>query len=154
VSEDYTIPSLTLTRADGTTLYTTKDIAHALWKLHQADLVISVRPGIALSPASAEDSAPRHGQEKDADRYIHYAYELVRLPGQRMSGRRGRYVTLDQLIDKAATRLYVEVEKRWLTLLVDVKREVAERPGVRREVERYLAGTKALNPSTGRGPRR
>jgi arginyl-tRNA synthetase len=131
VRGDYTIPSLTLTRADGTTLYTTRDIAYALWKLHQADLVISVI-GSEQRLAQLQLKIALHamGRGGDADRYLHYAYELVRLPGQRMSGRRGRYVTLDQLIDEAAARLYVEVEKRWPTLPVDVKREVAERLGV------------------------
>ncbi|MEM1564119.1 MAG: arginine--tRNA ligase, partial [Candidatus Bathyarchaeia archaeon] len=33
--KDYVVPSLTLVRADGTTLYTTRDIAYTLWKFER-----------------------------------------------------------------------------------------------------------------------
>ncbi|MCX8170636.1 MAG: arginine--tRNA ligase, partial [Candidatus Bathyarchaeota archaeon] len=42
LKESYEIPSLTLGRSDGTTLYTTRDIAYSLWKLKMADRVINV----------------------------------------------------------------------------------------------------------------
>ena len=40
--EDYEVPPLTLVRADGTTLYTTRDVAYTLWKFNHADRVINV----------------------------------------------------------------------------------------------------------------
>lgn len=40
--EDHEIPSLTLVRADGTTLYPTRDIAYSLWKFERAEKVINV----------------------------------------------------------------------------------------------------------------
>ena len=42
VKNDYEIPSLTLTRADGTTLYTTRDIPYTIWKFKTVDRVINV----------------------------------------------------------------------------------------------------------------
>lgn len=131
VRERHTIPSLTLTRADGTTLYVTRDIAYALWKLDKANLVINVI-GSEQSLAQTQLKLALYalGRGADADRYIHYAYELVRLPGQRMSARRGHYVTLDHLLNEAVARLRLEVEKRWLNLPPEVKEKVAEKLGV------------------------
>jgi arginyl-tRNA synthetase len=40
--KDYVVPSLTLVRADGTTLYTTRDIAYTLWKFERAEKCINV----------------------------------------------------------------------------------------------------------------
>jgi arginyl-tRNA synthetase len=40
--EDYEVPPLTLMRADGTTLYTTRDIAYTMWKFDRAERVINV----------------------------------------------------------------------------------------------------------------
>src|SRR5512136_44640 len=40
--EDYEVPPLTLVRADGTTLYTTRDVAYTLWKFGRADRVVNV----------------------------------------------------------------------------------------------------------------
>lgn len=131
IREPHAIPSLTLTRGDGTTLYVTRDIAYALWKLRRADLVISVI-GSEQSLAQIQLKLALYalGRGADADRYLHYAYELVKLPGQRMSARRGRYVALDHLMDEAVARLRPEVERRWPTLPPEAKEKVAEKLGV------------------------
>ena len=42
LGENYEVPPLTLGRADGTTLYTTRDIAYTLWKFKHAQKVINV----------------------------------------------------------------------------------------------------------------
>lgn len=131
IKEEHVIPDLTLTRADGTTLYTTRDIAYALWKLKRANKVINVigaEQSLAQMQLRIALYALGHGDL--ADNYIHYAYELVHLPGYRMSGRRGRYVTLDQIMDEAANRVYIEVGKRWPNLSEEEKRRVAEKLGV------------------------
>ncbi|MGC9345773.1 MAG: arginine--tRNA ligase, partial [Candidatus Bathyarchaeales archaeon] len=39
--EEYGVSPLTLVRADGTTLYTTRDIAYTLWKFERAEKVIN-----------------------------------------------------------------------------------------------------------------
>lgn len=131
IKEDHPIPDLTLTRADGTTLYTTRDIAYAIWKLKQADKVINVI-GAEQSLAQLQLKIALHvlGYSDAASRYLHYAYELVQLPGYRMSSRRGRYVTLDQIVDEAVRRVYDEVDKRWPNLAEEEKRRVAEKLGV------------------------
>jgi arginyl-tRNA synthetase len=113
IPREHEIPSLVLNRSDGTTLYSTRDIAYSLWKLSRADRVINVigkeqalaqtQISIALSVLTSPEMALN---------MVHYAYELVHLPGYRMSRRRGRYVTLDELLDEAEKRAWNEVEKR------------------------------------------
>lgn len=107
------LPPLTLTRADGTTLYTTRDIAYAFRKLKQYDLSITVigmdqkLPQIQLMIALSA-----LGVDRVLDRYKPLFYGLVKLPGYRMSSRRGRIVTLDDVLDEARVRALMEVRKR------------------------------------------
>ena len=125
------IPRLTLKRADGTTLYTTRDVAYALWKLERADKVINVIGAEqSLAQLQLKVVLALLGVRDVDSRYVHYAYELVRLPGAKMSSRRGRYVALDDLLDEAVKRVEQEVEERGWRLSDEEKREVAEIIGV------------------------
>ncbi|MDH5532163.1 MAG: arginine--tRNA ligase [Candidatus Bathyarchaeota archaeon] len=111
--EDYEVPSLTLVRADGTTLYTTRDIPYSLWKFREAERVINVI-GMeqTLSQMQLKLALYALGYLEQAENLTHFAYNLVRLPGYRMSSRRGRYITLDEVMDEAVKRAYEEVCKR------------------------------------------
>jgi len=70
------------------------------------------------------------GHKREAQNYHHYKYGLVELEGERMSGRRGRYVTFDQVLDEARSRARAEVDRRSGELLEDQKGTVAERISV------------------------
>lgn len=113
ISPNYEIPNLTLERSDGTTLYTTRDIAYTLRKFQQAEMVVNVI-GVeqTLAQLQVKLALSALGQEEKARSLVHYAYGLVELPGMRMSKRRSRYITLDELIIQAVNRVSEEVEKR------------------------------------------
>lgn len=119
------VPPLILRRSDGTTLYTTRDIAYSLRKFREfsADKVINV---IAieqtLSQAQLRLALHALGFEREAENLIHYSYEMVNLPGISMSGRRGRYVTVDELVER----------------LVDMVRRVMNERGVEVSDEQAL----------------
>ena len=66
------------------------------------------------------------GHEDYVTKITHFAYSLVRLPGYRMSSRRGRYITLDEVIEGAAERAYNEVTKRSPLLSEKEKREISK----------------------------
>ena len=70
------------------------------------------------------------GKKNYAINLIHYGYELVHLPDYRMSGRRGRYVTFDQVLNEAVRRAYREVEKRSPHLSEEEKQRIAEAVGI------------------------
>jgi len=129
--KDYVVPSLTLMRADGTTLYTTRDIAYTLWKFERADKCINVI-GMEQSLAQMQLKIALYalGYSRHAENLTHFAYNLVTLPGYKMSSRRGRYITLDEVMDEAVRRAYEEVSKRSPQLPEEEKRKVAEFVGI------------------------
>jgi len=146
VRRDQEIPSLTLIRADGTSLYTTRDIAYSIWKFRKADRVINVI-GMEqkLAQLQLKMALCALGYIEEAKRLIHFAYNLVRLPGRRMSGRRGRYVTFDELMDEAVARAYSEVSKRSPSLDENLKKKISEIVGVG-AVKYALVETDPLKP--------
>jgi arginyl-tRNA synthetase len=67
------------------------------------------------------------GHRREAMNFTHFPIGLLVLEGQRMSARKGRYVTFDQLLDEAFLRAKQEVEKRSSDLPDEVKERVAQR---------------------------
>ena len=115
-------------RADGTSLYTTRDIAYHLDKMRRCDVAINVL---------GEDQKLTFDRLKAAFRLmgIDWApetvfYAFVSLPEGKMSTRRGVVVNLDDLLEEAVARAGAEVAKRRPDLSEDRKREIAEFVGV------------------------
>jgi arginyl-tRNA synthetase len=131
IKEGHEVPPLTLGRADGTTLYTTRDAAYTLWKFERAEKVINVI-GMEQGLAQLQLKIALHalGYGKMADNLIHFAYNLVALPGYKMSSRRGRYITFDEVMDEAVKRAYEEVSKRSPQLSDKEKQEIANFVGL------------------------
>jgi arginyl-tRNA synthetase len=131
LSENNEVPPLTLGRADGTTLYTTRDIAYTLWKFKQAQKVINVI-GMEQSLAQLQLKIALYalGQSEHAENFVHFAYNLVTLPGYKMSSRRGHYITFDAVLDEAVSRAYEEVSKRSPMLSEEEKRKIADFVGL------------------------
>jgi arginyl-tRNA synthetase len=131
LSENNEVPPLTLGRADGTTLYTTRDIAYTIWKFRRAQKVINVI-GMEQSLAQLQLKIALYalGYGEQADSLVHFAYNLVTLPGYKMSSRRGHYITFDEVQNEAVERAYEEVSKRSPTLLEEEKRKIAEFVGL------------------------
>ena len=131
LNEDYEVPSLTLVRADGTTLYTTRDIPYNLWKFTHAERLINVvgmeqnLPQLQLKLALCA-----LGHVDKAKNLVHFAYNLVSLPGYKMSSRRGRYITLDETVEEAVKRAFEEVEKRSPQLSLEEKTRISELVGI------------------------
>lgn len=131
INENYEVPPLVLVRADGTTLYTTRDIPYTLWKFSKAHRVINVvgfeqtlpqlQLRLSLVPLNKRDLA---------DRLTHFAYELVRLPDFKMGRRMGRYITLMDVIQRATALAYEEVNKRSVHLPEEQKSEISQMVGI------------------------
>ncbi|MGE5556368.1 MAG: arginine--tRNA ligase [Methanocella sp.] len=131
LSSNTEVPPLTLVRGDGTTLYTTRDIAYTIWKFKQAQKVINVI-GMEQSLAQLQLKLALYalGYTKEADNLVHFAYNLVTLPGYKMSSRRGHYITFDEVLDEAVKRAYEEVSKRSPMLSEEEKRDIANFVGL------------------------
>ncbi len=131
LSTNNEVPPLTLVRADGTTLYTTRDIAYTIWKFKHAQKVINVI-GMEQSLAQLQLKLALYalGYGESAENLVHFAYNLVTLPGYKMSSRRGHYITFDEVLDEAVRRAYEEVSKRSPLLSEDEKRNIADFVGL------------------------
>jgi arginyl-tRNA synthetase len=131
LSENNEVPPLTLGRADGTSLYTTRDIAYTLWKFKHAQRVINVI-GMEQSLAQLQLKLALYalGYGESAVNFVHFAYNLVTLPGYKMSSRRGHYITFDEVLTEAIQRAYEEVSKRSPLLSEEEKRKIADFVGL------------------------
>ena len=131
LSPNNEVPPLTLGRADGTTLYTTRDIAYTLWKFKKAQKVINVI-GMeqSLAQLQLKISLYAMGYSESAENLVHFAYNLVTLPGYKMSSRRGHYITFDEVLTEAVQRAYEEVSKRSPILSEEEKHKIAEFVGL------------------------
>ncbi len=131
VPKELEIPPLTLTRSDGTTLYEVRDVAYTLRKFEGADLVINVI-GADQKLAQLHVKLALHalGEHEKARKLVHFAYNLVRVPGKKMSARRGRFIALDGLLDEAVARAQEEVVKHSPDLPEAERAKVAEAVGV------------------------
>ena len=111
------------TRSDGTTLYTTRDMAYHLDKFKRADTLINVLgEDQKLGQAHLAAALKILGEER-APENVFYAF--VSLPEGRMSTRKGLVVYLDDLIDEAEERAYEEVKKRRTDLTEERMRAIA-----------------------------
>jgi arginyl-tRNA synthetase len=116
------------TRADGTSVYTTRDLAYHLDKFARSDIAINILGEdhkLAMQELSAALSIM--GLEKKPE-IVYYAF--VSLPEGKMSTRKGRVVNLDDLIDEAIELAYDEVKKRRTDLSEERMREIARIVGV------------------------
>ena len=69
------------------------------------------------------------GDIKMGDNQLHYSYEFVKLPGVKMSGRLGRYVTLNEVLERAVELARAEVDQRNPDLPEEVKADIAQMVG-------------------------
>jgi arginyl-tRNA synthetase len=129
--EGYEVPPLTLMRADGTTLYTTRDIAYTLWKFEKAEKLVNVI-GMEQNLAQLQLKIALHalGYSKQADNLVHFAYNLVSLPGYKMSSRRGHFIAFDEVMGEAVKRAFEEVSKRSPQLSEEEKQHIADFVGI------------------------
>jgi arginyl-tRNA synthetase len=103
--------NLVFLRADGTSLYTTRDLAHHEWKLDNYDRAVTVLgEDHKLQAEQLRAALERLGN--DTDRLGSVIYSYVNLPEGKMSTRKGTGVQLDDLLDEAIDRARKEVEDR------------------------------------------
>jgi len=127
---EHEIPRLVLVRKDGTTLYTLRDMAYSIWKLGLVDRVINVIGSEQrLAQLQLRIALAAMGRLEMGDNQLHYAYELVYLPGVKMSGRLGRYVTMLEVVQRAEKLAYEAVDLRSPHLTKEEKEEIARMVG-------------------------
>jgi len=131
LSTSYHLPPLTLGRSDGTTLYTTRDIAYSIQKSESAERVVNVI-GAEQTLPQLQLKAALHalGKREIAKNQTHFAFGLIELAGYKMSSRRGRFIALDEVIEEAIAKAYEEVLKRMPDLSEKEKHSISESIGL------------------------
>jgi len=128
VSPTFEFPPLTMLRSDGTSLYPTRDIAYTLYKFEGAERVINViGTEQLLAQFQVKVAFWITGHRKEAEKFFYFPIGHLMLEGQRMSARRGRYVTFDQVLDETAIRAKSEVDRRSPDLPEEIRQRTAER---------------------------
>ncbi len=103
--------NLVFLRADGTSLYTTRDLAHHEWKFDRFDEAVTVLgEDHKLQAEQLRRTLDLLGHDTRRLRTVHYSW--VTLPEGGMSTREGTGVDLDELLDEAIDRARDEVEDR------------------------------------------
>jgi arginyl-tRNA synthetase len=119
--------ALVIKRTDGTSLYTTRDLAYHRWKSNRCDRVIDVF-GKDHELVSQQLTKALALLDVKAPEYV--IFEFVSLPTGSLSTRAGRYISADELMDKIEERAYEEVEKRRDDLDAAKKLAIARMVGI------------------------
>lgn len=126
--EDFGIDKeLILTRSDGTSLYSTRDIAYHLYKSNNCDIIIDILGSDhKLAVRQIEATMELLGGKKPEVIF----YEFITLPEGSMSTRRGVFVSVDDLIDEAKSRAIKEIKKRRKDLKREEIEDIADKIGL------------------------
>ncbi len=128
VTPTFEFPPLTLLRSDGTSLYPTRDIAYTLYKFESAERVINViGTEQLLAQFQVKVAFWITGHRKEAEKFLYFPIGHLLLEGQKMSARRGRYVTLDQVLDETVLRAKEEVDRRSPSIPEEIRQRIADR---------------------------
>ncbi|MDI6723806.1 MAG: arginine--tRNA ligase [Methanobacterium sp.] len=126
--EDYGIEKeLILTRSDGTSLYSTRDLAYHLEKSENSDEMIDV---LGSDHKLAIDQLSIALKLLGAESPEVIFYEFITLPEGSMSTRRGVFISVDDLMDEAVERAYLEIKKRREDLEKWSAMKIAEEIGI------------------------
>ena len=119
--------TLVIQRSNGTSLYTTRDLAYHEWKAEQADRIIDVF-GADHKLISGQLRATLNAIGiKEPEVVI---FEFVSLPEGSMSTRRGQFISADELFDRVTEAALEQVETRRPETSYEFKKQVAEMVGI------------------------
>ncbi|MBU4453851.1 MAG: arginine--tRNA ligase, partial [Euryarchaeota archaeon] len=115
--------TLVIQRSDGTSLYTTRDLAYHEWKAGQCDRMIDIL-GADHKLISSQLKAVLHILGLKEPEVV--IFEFVSLPEGSMSTRRGVFISADELLDEVKKAAYSEVSKKRPDTDDEFKNKVAE----------------------------
>ncbi|MGA2676747.1 MAG: arginine--tRNA ligase [Methanobacterium sp.] len=126
--EDYGIEKeLILTRSNGTSLYSTRDIAYHLEKSNNSDIMIDVfGSDHKLAVKQLKIALELIGGNKPEVIF----YEFITLPEGSMSTRRGIFISVDELMEESVERAHSEIKKRHEEIDSLKAAEIAEKIGI------------------------
>lgn len=140
---------LVLRRANGTSLYSTRDIAYHIHKCKQGNIVLDVLGGdhkLAFKQVSLALEI-LEVVEPNSDELEVVFYEFINLPDGSMSTRKGIFVSVDDLIDEAVSRARKELDERRPDLSDEELNNISEEIGIG-AIRFYIARLSPEKPIT------
>lgn len=128
------LPTTLLRKSDGATLYLTRDIATALYRLREYDpawnlYIIGEEQTLHLR--QLYKAIELMGYPDFAARCVHIPFgTIIRSDGSRFSMREGDVTFLDELLDEAEARALAIVQEKNPALSEEEKREIARQVGI------------------------
>lgn len=113
---------LVIQRSDGTSLYTTRDLAYHEWKAAHCERMIDILGADHKLISSQLKAVLRILKLKEPEIVI---FEFVSLPEGSMSTRRGVFISADELLDEVEKAALAEVRKKRPDTDEDFKKKVA-----------------------------
>lgn len=113
---------LVIQRSDGTSLYTTRDLAYHEWKASMSDRMIDILGADHKLISSQLKAVLRILGMPEPEIVI---FEFVSLPEGSMSTRRGVFISADELLDQVEKAAYEEVNKKRPETDGEFKKKVA-----------------------------
>jgi arginyl-tRNA synthetase len=114
---------MVLRRADGTSLYITRDLAYHRWKAENSDRMVDILGADHKLISSQLRTALKILGIGEPEVVI---FEFVSLPTGSMSTRRGKFISADELLDEVEKQAFIEVSKRRPDESEDFRRDVAK----------------------------
>jgi len=116
-----------VTRRDGTSLYSTRDLAYHVWKAERYEDMINIL-GADHKLISSQLKTVLHilGYKEP----IIVIFEFVSLLNGSMSTRGGRFISVDELLEKMKKQAYLEVDERRPDLTDFEKKEIADKVAI------------------------
>ena len=115
---------LVLARLNGTSLYSTRDIAYHIDKMKNCDIGINILGADHKLTAEMVNASLKLLGYNTPEIVF---YEFISLPEGSMSTRRGRFISIDELFEEAKTRAIEEVKKRGVATDEDEINEIAHK---------------------------
>lgn len=120
----------TLTRSDGTAIYPAKDLAYHLYKFDQADHNLNILGTDHKFYAKQLVSTLKLLHPKKVQNYDIVFYEHLILEEGQMSTRRGKFIAVDDLIDRALKEAEKTVEEKMPEYSKKQKEKIAQQVGI------------------------
>ena len=117
-----------LRRSNGTSLYSTRDLAYHKYKATLGDTVLDILGSDHKLAAKQIKVIFEEILRQDAPEVIFY--EFITLPEGSMSTRKGKFVSVDELIDEAVIRAHDEIKSRNPDLSEEEIAPMAEEIGI------------------------
>jgi len=118
---------LVIRRGDGTSLYTTRDIAYHIWKAKQCDRMIDVLGADHKLVSTQLKAVLEMLGEKKPEIVV---FEFVSLPEGSMSTRMGKFISADELLERVVEHARKEVDARREDMEESERQTIAEAVGI------------------------